>query len=174
MAPELIQGKQYDSSADIWSFGITAIELTQGRPPRSRESPQRVLMRTYVRSTLAGALLIYVQNTRSPSHSRSRGRHVQVFQSFSGDGRKLSREKSLKAPDGRTVAGHALLQRREEEILPHKYHSQGLAAIDAETAAPGAAPCAQNPKLDRFVGFCGYGSFGPFYHALSAGSIQYP
>ncbi|KNZ79664.1 Serine/threonine-protein kinase fray2 [Termitomyces sp. J132] len=46
MAPELIQGHQYDSSADIWSFGITALELTQGRPPRSREKPQRVLMRT--------------------------------------------------------------------------------------------------------------------------------
>ncbi|KAF8905436.1 kinase-like domain-containing protein [Gymnopilus junonius] len=46
MSPELIQGKQYDSSSDIWSFGITALELTQGRPPRSRESPQRVLLRT--------------------------------------------------------------------------------------------------------------------------------
>jgi len=46
MAPELIQGRQYDSSADIWSFGITALELSQGRPPRSRETPQRVLLRT--------------------------------------------------------------------------------------------------------------------------------
>lgn len=45
MAPELIQGKQYDSSADIWSFGITALELAHGRPPRSRETPQRVLLR---------------------------------------------------------------------------------------------------------------------------------
>lgn len=48
MAPELIQGKQYDSSADIWSFGITALELTQGRPPRSRESPHAVLLQTSV------------------------------------------------------------------------------------------------------------------------------
>ncbi|KAJ7139761.1 kinase-like domain-containing protein, partial [Mycena epipterygia] len=46
MAPEVIQARQYDSSADIWSFGITALELTQGRPPRSRESPQRVLLKT--------------------------------------------------------------------------------------------------------------------------------
>ncbi|KAL0950778.1 hypothetical protein HGRIS_007545 [Hohenbuehelia grisea] len=46
MAPELIQGRQYDSSADIWSFGITALELSQGRPPRARETPQKVLMRT--------------------------------------------------------------------------------------------------------------------------------
>ncbi|KAJ7655202.1 kinase-like domain-containing protein, partial [Mycena polygramma] len=46
MAPEVIQARHYDSSADIWSFGITALELTQGRPPRSRESPQRVLLKT--------------------------------------------------------------------------------------------------------------------------------
>lgn len=48
MAPELISGKQYDAKADIWSFGITAIELTQGRAPRSREAPARVLLKTYV------------------------------------------------------------------------------------------------------------------------------
>ncbi|KAI5830094.1 kinase-like protein [Schizophyllum commune Tattone D] len=46
MAPEVIKGQQYDSAADIWSFGITAIELTQGRPPRSREAPSKVFMRT--------------------------------------------------------------------------------------------------------------------------------
>ncbi|EIN13654.1 kinase-like protein [Punctularia strigosozonata HHB-11173 SS5] len=44
MAPEVIRGKQYDASADIWSFGITAIELAQGRAPRSRESSHRVLL----------------------------------------------------------------------------------------------------------------------------------
>lgn len=44
MAPELILGRQYDASADIWSFGITALELAQGRPPRSRESPKKVLV----------------------------------------------------------------------------------------------------------------------------------
>lgn len=44
MAPEVINGKQYDASADIWSFGITALELTQGRPPRSRDKPHSVLL----------------------------------------------------------------------------------------------------------------------------------
>jgi len=48
MAPELIQGKQYDAKADIWSFGITALELTRGHPPRFREKPQQVLLRTWV------------------------------------------------------------------------------------------------------------------------------
>jgi len=46
MAPEIISGKQYDAKADIWSFGITAIELCQGRAPRSRDTPAKVLLRT--------------------------------------------------------------------------------------------------------------------------------
>lgn len=62
MAPELIQGRQYDSSADIWSFGITALELTHGRPPRSREPPQKVLLKTSVFcAALSETLFIDVQ-----------------------------------------------------------------------------------------------------------------
>jgi serine/threonine-protein kinase OSR1/STK39 len=57
MAPEVIQARHYDSSADIWSFGITALELTQGRPPRSRESPQRVLLKTYAQMGARSVLI---------------------------------------------------------------------------------------------------------------------
>lgn len=46
MAPEVIQGHKYDAKADIWSFGITALELAHGRPPKSRESPRSVLLKT--------------------------------------------------------------------------------------------------------------------------------
>ncbi|KAI0787018.1 kinase-like domain-containing protein [Abortiporus biennis] len=44
MASEVISGKQYDASADIWSFGITALELSQGCAPRSREKSYSVLL----------------------------------------------------------------------------------------------------------------------------------
>jgi p21-activated kinase 2 len=45
MAPELIRGeRKYNTSVDIWSFGVFAMELANGEPPYLKTKEQKKVL----------------------------------------------------------------------------------------------------------------------------------
>ena len=44
MAPELIHGKGYGMAVDVWSAGITALEMAEGEPPFYHDPPIKALL----------------------------------------------------------------------------------------------------------------------------------
>ena len=43
MAPEVLQESSYDGRADVWSLGITMLELCEGQPPHYNVHPMRAI-----------------------------------------------------------------------------------------------------------------------------------
>jgi len=50
MSPEVVQKKNYNGKADIWSLGITVIELAEGVPPHYKMPRKRAMMMIPIRA----------------------------------------------------------------------------------------------------------------------------
>jgi serine/threonine protein kinase len=46
MSPEIVSKNKYNQKTDIWSLGITAVELAEGQPPNADMHPVKAMLMT--------------------------------------------------------------------------------------------------------------------------------
>ncbi|VDO47610.1 unnamed protein product [Haemonchus placei] len=94
MAPEVIEEIGYDTKADIWSLGITAIEMAEGRPPYADIHPMRA---------------IFMIPTKPPPTFKKPDEWSDEFNDF-------IRQCLVKKPDDRKTASQLV-----EVTMPHNF-----------------------------------------------------
>eukprot|EP00941_MAST-03F_sp_MAST-3F-sp1_P003882 g3882.t1 len=98
MAPEVIREDEYNSKADIWSLGITAIEMAEGEPPYSHMHPMRAIF--------------FIPNRDPPTLEGDPERWSPAFHSFL----KLCLTKDVDArPSASDLLSHEFVVKQVEE-----------------------------------------------------------
>lgn len=126
MAPEVIQEIGYNCVADIWSLGITAIEMAEGKPPYADIHPMRVRKVKCLSPALAGLYwgrvklcflfqAIFMIPTNPPPTFRNPDQWSEPFQDFIS-------QCLVKSPDKRATATQLLQVTVKDGESPRSPH----------------------------------------------------
>ncbi|KAI8818716.1 uncharacterized protein EV422DRAFT_536612 [Fimicolochytrium jonesii] len=108
MAPEVIQEVGYGVLADIWSLGITCIEMAEGRPPYHKIHPMRA---------------IFMIPTKPPPKLENEEKWSSQFKDFiaqcliKNPNQRPSAEQLLKHPFITSAPGIAIMSERVSQVM---------------------------------------------------------
>ncbi|GAX79145.1 hypothetical protein CEUSTIGMA_g6585.t1 [Chlamydomonas eustigma] len=136
MAPEVLeQDAGYDESADLWSFGITLLELAHGHAPFASYPPLKVLMMTLQNPPTADLLdnpqeanrrglgpfnAPSIYDTKNRPRPRAYSRHMKEVIALC-----LQRDPNLR-PSAKALLNHKFFKQARDNAYLKKHLLQGL------------------------------------------------
>ncbi|ETV94145.1 STE/STE20/FRAY protein kinase [Aphanomyces invadans] len=142
MAPEVMeQVRGYDYKADIWSFGITALELAKGYAPYARYQPMKVL------------LLTLQEDPPSLRSYEDDGSGHQFSRHFKDMVRLCLQKDPAKRPTTSTLLKHNFFKKAESAAylaaeLTTKIDDIGETSMNTQPMLPGMGPLYASKESD--------------------------
>ena len=115
MAPEVVQNGRYDQKADVWSLGISAIEMAQGEPPHAELRPILRVMFTIA--------------AQPPPTLREPERASALFNDFVA---RLLVKEAKERPSSTEMLQHPFVQPARPEAVPSATAARNEAAAEEE------------------------------------------
>jgi serine/threonine-protein kinase OSR1/STK39 len=136
MAPEVMEQSGYDYHADIWSFGITLLELAHGHAPFARLPPMKVLLMTLQNPPPT------LEDSNTPDHKKHFSKHMRELVA------KCLQKDPTQRPSASQLLEHRFFKTAHDAAYLSKHLLAGLPTVTERLAKIKAQQASRGLEAD--------------------------